>query len=153
MAPDITQNNSLSHVKDDIAITIKKNAKMDCISKPIPKSTFHLQGNLFIFLIEILKANFGWHINQKLVTRKLNVGSEYSIVSRKSYSRMCPSPPPKSRVLRRFGLKTGIDFLHFSLESGMVFEGTTGEYERICRFNSKWIRRNASKMRIRNGFQ
>ena len=31
MVPDITQNNSLSHVKDDIAITIKKNAKMDCI--------------------------------------------------------------------------------------------------------------------------
>ena len=30
-----------------------------------------------------------------------------------------------------FGLKTGIDFAHFSLESGMVFEGTTGVYERI----------------------
>ena len=27
--------------------------------------------------------------------------------------------------LRRFGLKTGIDFAHFGLESGMVFEGTT----------------------------
>ena len=64
-----------------------------------------------------------------------------------------PPPLPKSMVLRRFGLKTGIDFLHFSLESGMLFEGTTGVYERICRFNSKWIRRNASKMRIRNGFQ
>ena len=25
--------------------------------------------------------------------------------------------------------------------------------ERICRFNSKWIRDNASKMRIQNGFQ
>ena len=130
---------------------------MDCISKSIPNSTFHLQGNLFIFLIEILKANFGWHINQKSVTRKLNVGSEYSTVSRKSYSCMCPSLPPpplppKSRVLRRFGLETGRDFLHLSLESGMVFEGTTGVYDRICRFNSKWIRRNASKMRIRNGF-
>ena len=32
-----------------------------------------------------------------------------------------------------FGLKTGIDFL----ELGMVFEETTGVYERICRFNSK----------------
>ena len=31
----------------------------------------------------------------------------------------------------RFGLKTVIDFAHFSLESGMVFEGTTGVYERI----------------------
>ena len=39
--------------------------------------------------------------------------------------------------LRRFGLKTGTDFDHFDLESGMVFEGTTGVYERICRFNSK----------------
>ena len=40
-------------------------------------------------------------------------------------------------VLCRFGLKTGIDFAHFGLESGMVFEGTTGVYERIYRFNSK----------------
>ena len=24
-----------------------------------------------------------------------------------------------------FGLKTGIDFAHFDLESGMVFQGTT----------------------------
>ena len=28
--------------------------------------------------------------------------------------------------LRRFGLKTGIDFAHFSLESSMVFKGSTG---------------------------
>ena len=28
-------------------------------------------------------------------------------------------------VPRRFGLETGIDFAHFGLESGMVFEGTT----------------------------
>jgi len=33
--------------------------------------------------------------------------------------------------MRRFGLKTGIDFAHFGLESGMVFEETTGVYERI----------------------
>ena len=32
--------------------------------------------------------------------------------------------------LGRFGLKLGIDFAHFGLESGMVFEGTTGVYER-----------------------
>ena len=33
---------------------------------------------------------------------------------------------PYHRVgfLRRFGLKTGIDFSHFGLESGMVFDGT-----------------------------
>ena len=29
------------------------------------------------------------------------------------------------RFLQRFGLKTGIHFAHFGLESGMVFEGTT----------------------------
>jgi len=35
------------------------------------------------------------------------------------------------------GLKTGIDFVHFGLDSGMVFEGITGVYKRIYRFNSK----------------
>ena len=39
--------------------------------------------------------------------------------------------------LRRFGLKAGIHVAHFGLETGMVFEGTTGVYERIHRFNSK----------------
>ena len=39
--------------------------------------------------------------------------------------------------LRRFGLQTGIHFAHFGLESGMVFEGTTGAYESIYRFNFK----------------
>ena len=46
-------------------------------------------------------------------------------------------PPHRVGVLRRFGLKTGIDFAHFVLESGMVVEGTTGVYERIYRFSSK----------------
>ena len=46
-------------------------------------------------------------------------------------------PPHRVEFLRRFGLKTGIYFAHFGLESGMVFEGTTGVYERIYRFNSK----------------
>ena len=31
-----------------------------------------------------------------------------------------------------FGLKTRIHFAHFGLESGMIFEGITGVYERIC---------------------
>ena len=35
-------------------------------------------------------------------------------------------------VLRRF-FSTGIDFVHFCLESGTVFEGTKGVYERIYR--------------------
>ena len=36
-----------------------------------------------------------------------------------------------------FGLKTGINLAHLGLESGMVFEETTGVYESIHRFNSK----------------
>ena len=43
-----------------------------------------------------------------------------------------PSPPhpgiyrvPPGGFLHRFGPKTGINFAHFGLESGMVFEGTT----------------------------
>ena len=46
-------------------------------------------------------------------------------------------PPHRVGFLCRFGLKTGIHFAHFGLESGVVFEGTTGMYERIYRFNSK----------------
>ena len=46
-------------------------------------------------------------------------------------------PPYWAAVLRRFGLKTGIHFAPFGLESGMVFEGTMGVYERLYRFNSK----------------
>ena len=50
---------------------------------------------------------------------------------------------PPQRVglfFRRSSLKTGIDFAdfaHFGLESGMVFKGTAGVYERIYCFNSK----------------
>ena len=42
-------------------------------------------------------------------------------------------PPHRVGFLRRFGLKTGIGihFGHFGLESGIVFEGTTGVYEHI----------------------
>ena len=50
-------------------------------------------------------------------------------------------PPHRDGFLCRFGLKTGIQFAHFGLESGMVFEGTTGAYERIYRFNSKRVRK------------
>ena len=38
-------------------------------------------------------------------------------------------PPQRVWFLRRFGLKTGIAFVYFSLESVMVFEKTTGRYE------------------------
>ena len=46
-------------------------------------------------------------------------------------------PPHRVGFLHRFGLKTGIHLAHFGLESGVDFEGTTGVYERIYRFNSK----------------
>jgi len=45
--------------------------------------------------------------------------------------------PHRVVFLRRFGLKTGINFVYFGLKSGKDFEGTTGVYERIYRFNSK----------------
>ena len=32
-----------------------------------------------------------------------------------------PTKKPYRSVLPRFGVKTGIDFVHFGLESGMVF--------------------------------
>ena len=46
-------------------------------------------------------------------------------------------PPQMVWFLRRFGVKTGIDFAHYGLELGMVFEETTEVYERIYRFNYK----------------
>ena len=45
-------------------------------------------------------------------------------------------PPQRLGFLRRFGLKTGIDFAHFGLELGMVYEGTTIVYQCVRRFNS-----------------
>ena len=49
--------------------------------------------------------------------------------------------PQGVAFLSRNGLKTGIDFAHFGLELVMDFEEITGVYERIGRFNSKWIRK------------
>ena len=46
-------------------------------------------------------------------------------------------PPQRIGFMRRFGLKTGIDFTHFGLELVMVFEETTGVYKCTCHFNSK----------------
>ena len=45
--------------------------------------------------------------------------------------------PQGCGFLLLFGLKTGIHFAYFVLESGMVFKGTTEAYERIDRLNSK----------------
>ena len=46
-------------------------------------------------------------------------------------------PPPRVWFLGLFGLKTCIDFFHFGLESGMVFDETRGANEHIYRFSSK----------------
>ena len=61
-------------------------------------------------------------------------------------------PPHRVGFLRRFGLKTGIHFAHFAVESGIVCKGTT---ECMNVFivsipNEKERKRN---MRIRNGFE
>ena len=45
-------------------------------------------------------------------------------------------PPLRVRSLHLSGLKMGIHFAYFGLESGMAFEGTTSVYEYICCFNS-----------------
>ena len=57
--------------------------------------------------------------------------------------------------LRLFGLKTGIlsyTLCPFGLELALVFEGTTGVYQCIYRFNSKLARKKRNT-RIQNGFQ
>ena len=46
-------------------------------------------------------------------------------------------PTPSVGFLGLFGLKTGIGFAHFGLESSIVFEGTTGAYGHIDPFNFK----------------
>ena len=46
-------------------------------------------------------------------------------------------PPHQVGFLSRFGPKTGVHFAPFDLESGWVFEGTTGVYEHFYRSNSK----------------
>lgn len=51
------------------------------------------------------------------------------------------SCPKSLRVLigpiGNFGLKIAIHFANFGLESGLVFEGVTGVYESIYRFDSE----------------
>ena len=54
---------------------------------------------------------------------------------------MCPPLPASGRVFAPFDLKTGTDFVYFCLGSGIVFEGATGVYERIYRFNSTSVRK------------
>ena len=64
-------------------------------------------------------------------------GSRGGLLPYISYMLYRYMPPHRVGFLRRFGLKTGMRFTHLGLESVLVFEGTTGVYERIHRFNSK----------------
>ena len=82
----------------------------------------------------------------RLFSRQAN--SLTRVLSYTSYIGMCR--PIGQGFLRRFGLETGIHFAHYDLESVMVFEGTTGVYERIYRFSFKERKGN---MQIRNGFE
>ena len=54
--------------------------------------------------------------------------------------------------MHRFGLETGIDCAHFSLESGMVFEGIKGVYQRLYCFNFKCVRKKEKYANLRNLF-
>ena len=56
-------------------------------------------------------------------------------------------PPQRVGFLCLFGLKTGIHFAPFGLESGVVFEGTTGVYERILQRRNKTESQNSKQNR------
>ena len=56
-----------------------------------------------------------------------------------SLYKLCRYVPLHRVVVRRFGLKTGINFAHFGSGIGYGFRGNYGSsHERIYRFNFKW---------------
>ena len=59
--------------------------------------------------------------------------SQWGVLPYIGHIGMCP---PSGWVFARFGLKKGIHFADFGVESGRVFEGTAGAYERSYRFYS-----------------
>ena len=83
-------------------------------------------------MIRVSVAEIRGHLQSE--TYELNQKKTYAI-SRGGYSLNEPCRyvlPQRVGFLCRFGLKTGIEFADFGLESGMVFEGITGVHERIC---------------------
>ena len=46
-------------------------------------------------------------------------------------------PPQRVWFSSLFGLKTGMNFDHYGLKSGMLFKGTTRVSKHICLFNFK----------------
>ena len=65
-------------------------------------------------------------------------------------------PPHRVGFLCRFGLKTGIHFAHFGLESGWVFEGTTECMNRFIVSIPKGVRKKEKigefEMNLKNFF-
>ena len=73
-----------------------------------------------------------------------------------SHTGMCR--PHRVRCLDRFGLETGlIHFIHFGLESGVVFEGTTESINvfiiSIPNEKERKKERETCEFGIRNGFE
>ena len=66
-------------------------------------------------------------------------------------------PPHRVGILRRFGLKTGIHFAHFSLESQGIGYGFRGNYGSVWTYLSFQFQMSKKEreiyMRIRNGFE
>ena len=56
------------------------------------------------------------------------------VFSNISHTGMCR---PKGYGFGPIQSENGIEFTHFGVESGMIFEGPTGVYERNFHFNSK----------------
>ena len=82
----------------------------------------------------IVIINYGQMQKQKLEKRLTYIEPGGGTPLYKPYRYV---PNQTVRFLRRFCLKTGIDFAHFGLESGVVLEDTTRVNEPIYRFNSK----------------
>ena len=61
-------------------------------------------------------------------------------------------PPHRVGFLARCGLKTGIHFAYFALESGMVFEGTA-ECINVFIISIPNEKERKKNMRTRNGFE
>ena len=97
--------------------------------------------SLGILIFELLTGR--WFLWSTCYKRQLQSGEATLLYNPYSYV-----PPLKGIVFTLFrvcfGLKTGIDFARFGLESGMVFDGPTGVYERIWSFNSKWLRKKSN---------
>ena len=64
---------------------------------------------------------------------------------------MCP--PHREGFLHRFGLKTGIHFAHFALESGMAFWGKYRIVWTSLLFQFQMSKTERKILQIRNGFE